>query len=212
MNAIVCGGHGLIGRAAINRFIEKGWTANSFDIKRLALEDATDKDVIADSLNFYKPKAIINCIYPEDYLEHIKAFHTVTMIGCEWLAQNGGGTIVNLGSIYGIVGPDHSIYERQSEVKPPSLGYSAAKGAIIAMSRTAAAIYGKHGVRVNVVSPGGVEDKQPEIFKKNYSQKTVLGRMATPKDIANCIVWLCSSRALYITGQNIIVDGGFTIK
>ncbi len=209
-SALVCGGCGLIGKAVIEEFRKTEWMLMIYDLKRN--QDTMDAGSFLEALDNYRPNAVVNCTYPKNYIDHIASFLTVTYTVCEWLAKHGGGSMVNLGSIYGIVGSDYRIYEGQDVVKPPTLEYAAAKGAIIAMSRTAATIYGRHGVRVNVVSPGGVGDQQPEIFKENYSQKTVLGRMATPEDVAKAVFWLCSDETTYITGQNIVIDGGYTIK
>jgi NAD(P)-dependent dehydrogenase (short-subunit alcohol dehydrogenase family) len=88
--------------------------------------------------------------------------------------------------------------------------YSFVKGGIISMTRALATKYAP--VRVNCVSPGGVFDGQDEKFVKRYCEKTPLGRMATPEDVANAVVFLASDKAAYITGQNIVIDGGYTIQ
>ncbi|UCG54270.1 MAG: SDR family oxidoreductase [Dehalococcoidia bacterium] len=121
-----------------------------------------------------------------------------------------GGSIVNIASIYGIVGSINALYKDVDFDMPPI--YAAAKGGIIAHSRDIATKYAKYGVRVNCVSPGGVydESRHPPQFEKAYSERTPMGRMATPEDIAWPVAFLASDAAQYITGQNIIVDGGWT--
>jgi NAD(P)-dependent dehydrogenase (short-subunit alcohol dehydrogenase family) len=124
------------------------------------------------------------------------------------MATHGGGAIVNVASIYGIVAPDPALYV-SLEMSTPS-AYSAIKGGIIAHTKHLAARYGRQGVRVNAVSPGGITNQQPTIFTDRYNAKTMLGRMATSDEIAWPIVFLCTDAANYITGANLVVDGGLT--
>ena len=118
-------------------------------------------------------------------------------------------SIVNLASIYGFLGQDSFLYKniRMSE----SITYPVIKGGIINSTRSMAAYYGKYKIRINTVSPGGVFDNQNKIFVKRYLQKTPLKRMAKPDDISNAVIFLASDLSSYITGTNLIVDGGFSI-
>ena len=121
------------------------------------------------------------------------------------MKQQRAGSIVNISSIYGVVGPDFSVYDG-TEITMPA-AYSAIKGGIINFSRYLASYYGPHGVRVNCVSPGGIFNDQNPLFVKHYEAKVPLKRMGLPSDISPAVGFLLSDEACYITGHNMMVDG-----
>lgn len=119
------------------------------------------------------------------------------------------GSIINLGSIYGIQGNDFTVYKGTGITGP--MAYSAIKGGIVNCTRYLASYFGKDGIRVNNICPGGIFDNQNKIFVKNYERKVPLRRMGKPEEIASVVLFLASDAALYITGATIMVDGGWTI-
>jgi NAD(P)-dependent dehydrogenase (short-subunit alcohol dehydrogenase family) len=128
----------------------------------------------------------------------------------EHMAAHGRGSIINVGSIQGMVGPDFSLYEGLGSGSPPD--YFFHKGGLLQLTRFAAAKLGPRGVRVNAISPGGFYDGQDERFVKRYNARTFLGRMADESDLKGVIVFLASDASTYVTGANVPVDGGYTAK
>lgn len=124
--------------------------------------------------------------------------------------RGNGGRIVNLGSIYGVQAPDFSVYDGTDMTSP--VEYAGIKGGIVNLSKYLAAYLGPQNIRVNTVSPGGVFNDQNEVFVENYKERTPLGRMAKPEDITGAVLYLVSPAASYVTGQNLVVDGGWTVN
>lgn len=125
------------------------------------------------------------------------------------LRKSNSASIINISSIYGVMAPDWSIYEGTSMGNPAAYGVS--KAGLIQLTKWLAT-YLAPEIRANCVSPGGLYRNQDPVFVEKYLAKTPLGRMATESDVVNCVSFLASEVSQYITGQNLVVDGGFTIR
>lgn len=133
--------------------------------------------------------------------------------GRHMIAHGLGGSIVQTASIYGILGPDSRIYEgtlhegHQASTPPV---YASSKGAVIALTRYLATTWAPHGIRVNTLTPGGVRFGQKEEFLQRYSERVPMRRMAEAYELVGAAVYLASDASSYVTGQNIVVDGGLS--
>ena len=234
---VVTGGSGLLGKAMISYIKSLGGIAIEADIHKetdLANNyihfDVCSESSIQNAYDIIKNKfgkidGIVNNAYPrtkdwgakfEDIsvqswkdnidLQLNSVFVCIQKI-MPYLLESKG-SVVNIASIYGVVGNDLTMYEgTKINTAAP---YAAIKGGLINFTRYLASYYGKSGVRFNCVSPGGIFDHQDPKFVSNYNSKCPMGRMGLPEDIAPSVAFLLSNDAGYITGQNIIVDGGWT--
>ena len=182
------------------------------------------------------PDVFINCSYPRTSDWNECSFNKITlkrmaknieihMNSYAWLAKivaekmvknNIKGSIINLNSIYGLLGQDLNIYEKTSMKE--NMPYAMIKGGLVNLTRQMASYYGRFGVRVNSICPGGLTghvagklNLQEKKFIKNYEKKVPLKRLGDPEEVANVITFVASDAASYITGLNLIVDGGWTI-
>lgn len=234
---IVTGGNGLLGREICNDIGKKGGIALNFDIEHSeATEtnftcDITNSASIIDALNDVVQKfgtihGLVNNAYARtddwgDSFENMSydsmrtnvdwqmnSYLNMCKLTIPYLRKIKYGAVVNMTSIYGVVGNDFTVYEN-SGFEPPMI-YSAIKGGLINATRFLASKYGNEGIRFNCVSPGGIFDNQPQPFVDSYEKKVPLKRMGKPSDIAPAVCFLLSEQSKYITGHNLIVDGGWT--
>ena len=205
----------------------------SKEIAQFCNTDITDlssiKNLITFALGEYgRIDALVNAAYPrnknygrifedvtyKDFCEninmHLGGYFLITQQIATAMIQQNSGNIINIASIYGSAAPRFEIYEGTDMTMP--VEYSAIKGAIINLTKYLASYLGKWNIRVNSLSPGGVSDNQPKGFVEKYSQKVLLGnRMADADDVTGVLMFLLSDASKYMTGQNITVDGGWTI-
>jgi NAD(P)-dependent dehydrogenase (short-subunit alcohol dehydrogenase family) len=162
--------------------------------------------------------AIVNSWFPETDVEEFRASLEVNAVGSLLVSQAATrhmiprrwGKIILVGSIYGVVGGVKWIYEASPGFKRASVNYAAAKGAVVQMTRHLATTLGEYNINVNCVSPGGIFRDQDANFVERYVHRTPLGRMGTETDLKGVTVLLASHASDWITGQNILVDGGWT--
>jgi NAD(P)-dependent dehydrogenase (short-subunit alcohol dehydrogenase family) len=235
---VITGGLGLLGKAFVKNLTENGAIAISADINCKDNEkpnqfylDITNEDSVKSFVKtiveqYGKIDGWINNAYPRtkdwgNWIEnlpfeswqknvdmHLNGYFLCCQNALEQMKKQKHGSLINMASIYGMVGPDFTLYE--GTTMGNAVGYSAIKGGLINLTRYLASYYGKHNIRVNSVSPGGIFDHQQEPFLSNYNKKVPLGRMGTPEDIAPTVTFLMSDDASYITGHNLVIDGGWT--
>ena len=235
---VVTGGSGLLGQSIIKHIKSEGGIAINADITNntdlfegLIKCDVTNIISIQSCISsvleqFGKIDGWVNNAYPRtndwgDHFEDIKLSSWNTNIEMQLnsvfvccqevlkiMKSQQFGSIVNIASIYGLVGPDFSIYEGTNMTMPAA--YSAIKGGVINLSRYLASYYGPYQIRINCVSPGGIFNNQVPGFVSKYENKVPLRRMGRPDDISPAVTFLLGNDSTYITGQNIIIDGGWT--
>jgi NAD(P)-dependent dehydrogenase (short-subunit alcohol dehydrogenase family) len=192
-------------------------TTSEDDVKRVFKQIADEEE---------KLDILVTCAYPrtkdwgamvedvpfESWKENLNSQLGGTFICCREAAEKmknfGGGSIINLASTYGVVAPDFSIYEGTKMTMP--VAYSAIKSGLIGLTRYLATYYAKDNIRANSISPGGILDEQPDSFVNRYTKKTPLGRMGKASEMVGSVIFLASESSSYVTGQNLLIDGGWT--
>lgn len=221
---------GIVYAADTLEAFKKSGARNKFFIPMdISLEESVRAGLAVVSKKEKKIDVLVNCAYPrtkdwgnlledvsfsswnENVESHMGGYFLSCRAAAEIMKKNkAGGSIINFASIYGMVAPDFGVYKGTTMTMPAA--YAAIKGGIINFSKYLAAYYADFKIRVNTVSPGGVFNGQPEKFVENYVRNTPLGRMAQPEDIVGAVVYLASGASGYVTGANLVVDGGWTIK
>lgn len=140
-------------------------------------------------------------------------FLVAQAVGKQMVVQGKGGSIIQTSSIYGIMAPDNRIYEGSyyldRQINTPAV-YSASKAGVVGLTKYLATYWADKGIRVNTLTPGGNESGQNEEFKKKYSARVPLGRMGKPDEMVGALIYLASDASSYVTGQNVVIDGGLS--
>lgn len=235
---VITGGSGLIGRSLVRQVREDGGIAINADLN--PADGDEEGFIKCDVTSEHQVQALVdevvtrygrfdgwvNNAYPrtkdwgarfediavDSWSKNVDLQMNSVFLGCQLALRHMGtrkaGSIVNIASIYGVVGPDFGVYNGTEMTMPAA--YSAIKGGVVNFTRYLASYYGPRGVRVNCVSPGGVFDGQPELFVTQYEEKVPLRRMARPDEISPAVAFLLSDQSSYVTGHNLMVDGGWT--
>jgi NAD(P)-dependent dehydrogenase (short-subunit alcohol dehydrogenase family) len=235
---IVTGSSGLLGKNIVQSLRIQGGIVFEADIYFNEITtfclhmDITDEEAVKEAMQkvldlYGKIDGWINNAYPRtkdwgNKLEnipieswrqnvdmHMNGYFICSRIALEQMKIQKFGSLINMSSIYGIVAPDFTVYNGTEMTSPAA--YAAIKGGLVNLTRYFAAYYGPFQVRANCISPGGIFDHQPELFVNNYCNKVPMKRMGIPKDITPAIHYLLSDESSYLTGQNIIIDGGWSI-
>ena len=176
--------------------------------------DVLINNIATKSANMFEP---FETFPLEDWNEVMNVNTTGAMLACQVfgsaMAERGAGSIITTLSIYGIVGPDQRIYAgamyEGRAINSPAV-YAASKAALLGLTKYLAAYWGHRGVRVNAITPGGVFSGQNDEFVTRYSARVPLGRMARGDEMSGAIVYLASDESSYVSGHNLVVDGGLT--
>lgn len=140
-------------------------------------------------------------------------FLVAQAVGKKMVGQASGGSIIQTASIYGIMAPDQRIYEGSRYLDRPintPAVYSVSKAGVVGLTRYLATYWANQGIRVNTLTPGGVESGQNDEFTRHYSHRVPLGRMGRGDEMVGALIYLASDASSYMTGQNIVIDGGLT--
>jgi NAD(P)-dependent dehydrogenase (short-subunit alcohol dehydrogenase family) len=136
-----------------------------------------------------------------------------SFLGCKIVGATmldaGGGSIINIASLYGVVSPNHKIYEGTHINQP--IAYSVSKSGVISLTKYLGTLWASRGVRVNCLTPGGVFDDHPEPFLSRFNDLNPIGRMLDKKELRGAVVFLASEASSHVVGHNLVVDGGWTV-
>jgi NAD(P)-dependent dehydrogenase (short-subunit alcohol dehydrogenase family) len=178
----------------------------------------TGEDMLKTDSNFFEKFENYDFkLWQKSLNENLSITFVLTKSVAKYMLKRKKGSIINIASDVGIISPDHRIYEANKKINYEGvnfntpLSYSVAKSGIISMTRYLATYWAKKGIRVNCVSPAGVYKKHNKKFVEQLSERIPLGRMAKLEELNGAVIYLCSNASSYVTGHNLVVDGGRTI-
>ena len=224
--AVVTGALGNLGPVWTSALAEAGATVVGLDVRAgggVMQADVTDRAGLARVLaDVGTPAVLVNNAgidappggdegeFGRTLEVNVTGLYNATEVFGGAMCEAGGGSIVNIGSLYASIAPIPALYDH---IEPPftkPAAYGASKAAVVNLTRYFSRLWGPHGVRVNALSPGGVRGGQDAEFVRKYSERVPLGRMAEPADLVGALLFLASEASAYVTGQELRVDGGFT--
>ena len=236
---VVTGGAGLLGRAFCRTVAENGGTAVVADLKepspsqgdfrRVDINDASSLEALLDGLQrrYGRIDALVNNAYPRnaaygrkfedvtraDFCEnvslHLGGYFLSAQKFARFFRSQGHGNIVNMGSVYGYLAPRFEIYDGTPMTMP--VEYAVIKAGVLQLTRYLARYLAGQNIRVNAISPGGIEDGQPAAFQQAYRAFCLRKGMLETKDVCGALVFLLSDLSAFVNGQNLIVDDGFSL-
>jgi NAD(P)-dependent dehydrogenase (short-subunit alcohol dehydrogenase family) len=236
--AVVTGGLGQLGSVYVDGLRERGMEVAVWDVAADPSVDVTDRGSIETALERLDgvPHLLVNNAaldsppdappeevgpfetYPETSFDRVMDVNVKgTLLCCQVvgaaMAREGRGSIVNISSVYGLLSPQQDVYEfrrRGGETFYKPVAYSVSKSAVLNLTRYLATYWAKDGVRVNTLTLAGVFDDQPAEFLDAYTSRVPLGRMADAQEALGAVVFLASDASSYMTGANLVVDGGWS--
>jgi len=227
---IITGHKGLIGSAFTEACEQFGATVVGYDLPDNNINDVDDIKKFKDEVveKYHKIDGLVNCHWSkpdgffdkvEDYEEdtwdevmdcNLKGTFMMCKIIGKQMIENGGGNIVNIASTYSVVAPNHKIYDGIEQPLQSPASYAASKGGVMALSNYLSTYWASKKIRVNMITPHGVWNNHEETFTKNFSEMSPMGRLSFNFEVAGALIYLLSDASSYVTGHNLVVDGGWT--
>jgi NAD(P)-dependent dehydrogenase (short-subunit alcohol dehydrogenase family) len=229
--AVVTGALGTLGPVWTAALAEAGATVVGIDVREgegVVHGDVTDRAslerVLAEVVRGHGTPAVLvnnagidvppgtndDASFRETLDVNIAGVFNATQVFGQGMCEAGGGSIVNIGSLYASIAPIPALYDHLDPPFTKPAAYGASKAAVVNLTRYFARLWGPMGVRVNALSPGGMLGGQDAEFVRKYAERVPIGRMAEPADLVGPLLFLASDASAYVTGHELRVDGGFT--
>lgn len=229
--AVVTGALGTLGPVWTAALAEAGATVVGIDVREgegVVHGDVTDRAslerVLAEVVRDHGTPAVLvnnagidvppgtndDASFRETLDVNVAGVFNATQVFGQRMCEAGGGSIVNIGSLYASIAPIPALYDHLDPPFTKPAAYGASKAAVVNLTRYFARLWGPMGVRVNALSPGGMLGAQDAEFVRKYADRVPIGRMAEPADLVGPLLFLASDASAYVTGHELRVDGGFT--